>query len=328
MRTHLGLVLALIGGVAIGALGAPAPAAAETVRIAHSTWVGYGPLYIARDKGFFKNHGVDVDLIVMEEPKDRFPAMLANKIDMIASTVDTGILYLKRPDDFQYIVAIDDSNGGDGVVAKKDVKSIADLRGKSVAFSEGSVSQFYLNVLLAKAGLKESDLKPVNMAAPEAGAAFVAGKVDAAVTWEPWLSRGKKTDFGHLVVDSSTTPGLITDVIITTKEFATKHPKEAKAVVDAWNEAVAYARANPQDANVIMAKGVGGWLKDPKVFGETLEGIKFYGADDNKKFFGTKDKPGPLKQTLQEAIDVWSSHGKLQVKVKPDDVINYTFVNG
>jgi NitT/TauT family transport system substrate-binding protein len=328
MKTQLGFALALISGVAVGALMAPAPAAAEAVKIAHSTWVGYGPLYIARDKGFFKNHGVDVELIVMEEPKDRFPAMLADKIDMIASTVDTAILYLKRPDQFQYIVAIDDSNGGDGIVAKKDIKTVADLKGKNVAFSEGSVSQFYLNVLLAKAGLKESDLQTVNMAAPEAGAAFVAGKVDAAVTWEPWLSRGKKTDFGQLLTDSSTTPGLITDVVITTKDYTVKHPKETKGVVDAWNEAVAFARSNPTEGNEIMAKGVGGWLKDPKVFAEVLEGIKFYGGDDNKKFFGTKDKPGALKATVQQAIDIWSSHGKLQVKVTPDDVLNYTFVNG
>jgi NitT/TauT family transport system substrate-binding protein len=328
MRKHLGFLLALIGGVAVAALASPGSAAAETVRIAHSTWVGYGPLYVARDKGFFKNHGIDVELIVMEDPKDRFPAMLADKIDMIASTVDTGILYLKKPDQFKYVVAIDDSDGGDGIVALKDVTSIGDLKGKSVAVSEGSVSEFYLNVLLGKAGLKESDLKTVNMAAPEAGAAFVAKKVDAAVTWEPWLSRGKQTDFGHLLVDSSTTPGLITDVVTATTDYVDKHPKETKAVVDAWNEAVAYVRAHPDESNEIMAKGVGGWLKDPKVFGETLSGIKFYGAEDNKTFFGTKEKPGPLKNTVQEAIDVWSSHGKLQVKVTPDDIIDYKFVNG
>jgi NitT/TauT family transport system substrate-binding protein len=328
MKKYFGLALGIAGGVALAALWSPHPAAAETIKIAHSTWVGYGPLYIAREKGFFKNHGVDVELIVIEEPKERFPAMLAGRIDMIASTVDTAILYLKKPDDFQYVVAIDDSNGGDGIIAKKDITSIADLKGKNVAFSEGSVSEFYLNVLLAKAGLKESDLKPVNMAAPEAGAAFVANKVDAAVTWEPWLSKGKATDFGHLLVDSSTTPGLITDVIITTKDFATKHAKETKGIVDAWNDAVAFARANPREGNEIMAKGVGGWLKDPKIFAETLEGIKFYGGDDNKKFFGTKDKPGLLTDTVKQAIDIWSSHGKIQVKVTPEDLINYSFVNG
>jgi len=212
-------------------------------------------------------------------------------------------------------------------VARKDIRSIADLKGKSVAFSEGSVSEFYLNVVLAKAGLEASDLTPVNMAAPEAGAAFVANKVDAAVTWEPWLSRGKQTEFGHLLVDSSTTPGLITDVVIATKDYVAKHGKETKAVVAAWNEAVAFQRAHPDEANAIMAKGVGGWLKDPKVFAATLTGIKFYGAEDNKAFYGTASKPGPLTATVQAAIDVWSSHGKLSVKVSPPDLINYTFVN-
>jgi NitT/TauT family transport system substrate-binding protein len=326
MKRQFGLVLGLIGAAALTAFAAPAPAAAETVRIAHSTWVGYGPFYVARDKGFFKKHGVDVDLIVMEEPKERFPAMLAGRIDMIASTVDTALLYLKKPDDFRYVVAIDDSDGGDGIVATKSIKTLADLKGKNVAFSEGSVSQFYLNVLLAKVGLKESDLTPVNMAAPEAGAAFVAGKVDAAVTWEPWLSRGEKTDFGHLLTDSSKTPGLITDIMITTKGFATKHAKAVQEVVDAWNDAVAYARSHPEDAHANMAEGDGGRLKDPKVFAETLKGIKFYGAADNKKFFGTKAKPGPLTNTVEQAIKVWASHGKLQVKVKPTDLIDYRFV--
>jgi NitT/TauT family transport system substrate-binding protein len=284
-------VLALAAGIAVAIAIMPGQSRAETVKLAHSTWVGYGPLYIAQEKGFFKKHGVDVELVIMEEPKDRFPAMLAGKIDMIASTVDTAILYLRKPDEFQYVVAIDDSNGGDGIVAKKDIKSLSDLKGKSVAFSEGSVSEFYLNVLLAKAGLKAGDLTPVNMAAPEAGAAFVANKVDAAVTWEPWLSRGKQTEFGHLLVDSSTSPGLITDVVIATKDYVAKHGAETKAVVAAWNEAVAFQRAHADEANAIMAKGVGGWLKDPKVFAETLTGIKFYGAEDNKAFYAPPPSP-------------------------------------
>jgi NitT/TauT family transport system substrate-binding protein len=319
---------ALLVGVALLQVLDSVPARSDTVRIAHSTWVGYGPLYIAREKGIFKKNGVDVDLIVMEDPKERFPTLMADKIQMIASTVDTALLYLKKPNDFQYVVAIDDSNGGDGIVAIKDIKTIADLKGRKVAVNEGSVSEFYLNVLLAKAGLKEADLNTVNMTAGDAGGAFVAKRVDAAVTWEPWLSKGKATDFGHLLVDSSTTPGLITDVIIVKTSWANTHQKDIAGIVRSWNEAVAYYRSNPDEAIAIMAKGVGGWLKDPKEFKATLPGIKFYGADDNKAFFGTKAKPGPLATTVKAAIDVWSSHGKLQVKVTPADLINYSYVGG
>ncbi len=328
MRKAVWQLAVLLFGVALAPIMDTSTAQADTVKIAHSTWVGYGPLYIARDKGMFKQNGVDVDLIVMEDPKERFPTLMADKIQMIASTVDTALLYLKKPNDLQYVVAIDDSNGGDGIVAIKDIKTIADLKGKKVAVNEGSVSEFYLNVLLAKAGLKESDLNTVNMTAGDAGGAFVAKRVEAAVTWEPWLSKGKATDFGHLLVDSSTTPGLITDVLIVKTDWANAHQKDVAAIVKSWNEAVAYYRANPDESISIMAKGVGGWLKDPKDFKETLPGIKFYGADDNKAFFGTKAKPGPLSTTVQDAIDVWSGHGKMQVKVTPADLINYSYVGG
>src|SRR3954464_1951347 len=161
-KSMLKLAVLLVGLALMPALPARV-AIADTVKVAHSTWVGYGPLYIARDKGIFKKNAVDVDLIVMEDPKERFPTLMADRIQMIASTVDTALLYLKKPTDFQYVVAIDDSNGGDGIVAVKDIASIKDLKGKKVAVNEGSVSQFYLNVLLAKNGLKETDLNTVNM---------------------------------------------------------------------------------------------------------------------------------------------------------------------
>jgi NitT/TauT family transport system substrate-binding protein len=326
MRRVASLFAMIAAGLFLSGAAAQ-PAGAETVSIAHSTWVGYGPLYIARDKGFFKENGVDVDLIVMEDPKQRFPALMADQIQMIASTVDTALLYMKTPDDFKYLVAIDDSKGGDGIVANKDVKDVADLKGKSVAVSEGSVSEFYLNVLLQRAGLKESDLNIVNMTASDAGTAFVSKQVDAAVTWEPWLSRGKATDHGHLLVDSSTTPGLITDAIIVKTSWLADHKKEAAAVVKSWNEAVAYYRAHPDESIDIMAKGVGGWLKDPKDFKDTLTGIKFYGEEDNKAFFGTPDKPGPLSQTVADAIKIWGSQGRLQVQTSPEKLIDYEFVN-
>jgi NitT/TauT family transport system substrate-binding protein len=328
MRKTAAWLAAFAAFATLGLLSGQAPAQADTVTIAHSTWVGYGPLYIARDKGFFKENGVDVDLVVMEDPKERFPTLMADRIQMIASTVDTALLYMKQPDDYKYIVAIDDSNGGDGIVANKDIKTIADLKGKQVAVNEGSVSEFYLNVLLQKAGLNESDLNVVNMTAADAGTAFVSKQVEAAVTWEPWLSRGKATDHGHLLVDSSTTPGLITDAIIVKTSWLKDHQKEAAAIVKSWNEAVAYYRAHPDESIAIMAKGVGGWLKDPKDFKETLPGIKFYGAEDNKVFFGTKDKPGPLYETVKDAIDIWSSKGKVQVTTSPEQLIDYSFVNG
>ncbi|MGH6874051.1 MAG: ABC transporter substrate-binding protein, partial [Aestuariivirgaceae bacterium] len=249
------------------------------------------------------------------------------QIDVSGATIDSILPHFDPEQPYACVMMTDESLGADGILATRDIKTIADLKGKNVAVNEGSVSDFYLNVLLQREGLKASDVNVVNMTASDAGAAFVSKQVDAAVTWEPWLSRGKTAEHGHLLVDSSTTPGLITDVIIVKKSWLADHTKETAAIVKSWNEAIAYYREHPDESIEIMAKGVGGWLKDPKEFKATLTGIKFYGAEDNKAFFGTKDKPGPLSQTVAEAIKIWSGHGRLQVETSPDKLIDYSFVN-
>jgi len=312
-------------GVMFGGLALAGVAAAEPLKIRYSVWVGYGPLFLAREKGFLKEEKVEVDLINMDDPKEGFFAMAAGRLDGVVSTIDTMLLYLKTGKEFQYVLALDDSAGGDAIVARKDIKSVKDLKGKKVAFSEGSVSQFFLNVLLRESGLSQKDVDAVNMKPGDAGAAFVAEKVDAAVTWEPWVTKSKNTPFGHVLVDSSKTPGLITDVLIFRRDVIEKRGKEIQGVVNAWNKAVAYWEKNPTEANEIMAKGLGDWLKDPKVFAETLSGVKFYNRAANVKFFGTAQKPGDLAKVAQNAIDIWGSFGKLQAKMTPKDLINYSF---
>ena len=316
------LVGALLGGLILAS-----GAAAEPLKIRYSIWVGYGPLFIAKEKGYFKEEKVDVDLVNIEDPKEGFFALAANRLDGVVSTVDTMVLYLKTGKEYQYVLALDDSAGGDGIVARKEIKSLKDLKGKKVAVNEGSVSQFFLNVLLREAGMSQKDIEVVNMKQGDAGAAFVAEKVDAAVTWEPWLTKSKNAPHGHILVDSSKTPGLITDVLIFPREVIAKRGKEIQGVANAWNKAVAYYEKNPKESLEIMAKGLGDWLKDPKVFAETLGGVKFYNKEGNVKFFGTPQKPGDIYKVVQNAVDIWGSFGKLQAKgVTAKDLVNHSFV--
>jgi NitT/TauT family transport system substrate-binding protein len=321
--TTVALVLAavLLAGTAL-----VTPAEAEPLKIRYSIWVGYGPLFIAKEKGFFKEEKVDVELVNIEDPKEGFVALAAGRLDGVVSTIDTMVLYLKKPNEYQYVLALDDSTGGDGIVARKEIQSIKDLKGKKVAVNEGSVSQFFLNVVLKDNGMTQKDVEVVNMKQGDAGAAFVAEKVDAAVTWEPWLSKGKAAPHGKILIDSKQTPGLITDVLIFPRTVIQKRTREIQGVVNAWNKAVAFWQKNPDEGNKIMAAGVGDWLKDPKVFAEVLTGVKFYDQADNKKFFGASAKPGDLAKVVQNALDIWGSFDKVQVKTTPKELINYSFI--
>ena len=313
-------------GLLFLSLSVVCPAAAEPLRIRCAVWVGYGPLFLAQQKGFFEAEKVEVQLVKMEDPKESFSAMGAGRVDGIVSTIDTMIPHLKTGREFQYVLALDDSAGGDGIVARKEIKSVRDLKGKRVAVQAGSASQFFLNVLLRDAGLSEKEVKVVNMTPGEAGAAFVAGRVDAAVTWEPWLSNGKKAPHGHMLVDSSQTPGLITDVLIFRRDVIEKRPREIQGVVDAWSKAVGYWQRNPAESNEIMARAVGDWLKDPKLFADVLTGVRFYDKRENARFFGTPRDPGALYRMIQNAMDIAAASGQLRGSVAAADLVNHAFV--
>lgn len=311
-----------LSAIALGTvLGLSAPASAnQELTIAHSTWVGYGPLYIARDKGFFEEEGLDVDLVVMEDVKTRMPALAAGRIDVAVTTIDTVLAFYSPEHPLSYLFALDDSRGGDGIVAGKDIKTIADLKGKSIAFTEGSVSQFFLSVLLKDAGMKLSDVNALNMSAGDAGAAFVAQKVDAAVTWEPWLTRGKDTDHGHVLVDSTKTPGLITDIMVTTNDMLEKNRPAMEGLYRAWSKAIAWQKDNVEEADEIMAKGVGGWLEDPAVFAETRAGIVFYDDAMNKAFMDPANEGGILG-TIKNAKALGEEGGLFTIDAEPASLI-------
>jgi NitT/TauT family transport system substrate-binding protein len=251
---HVGRLSCLSISVLLLSLSVSGVVAAEPLRIRYAVWVGCGPLFLAQQKGYFRAEKAEVQLIRMEDPKESFAAMAAGRLDGIVSTIDTMIPHLKTGREFQYVLALDDSAGGDGIVARKEIKSVRDLRGRRVAVQEGSVSQFFLNVLLRDAGLSEKDVQVVNMKPGDAGAAFAARRVDAAVTWEPWLSTGRTAPHGHMLVDSSQTPGLISDVLVFRRDVVERRPREIQGVVDAWNKAVAYWEKNPAESNEIMAR--------------------------------------------------------------------------
>ena len=326
MRIRSRLGAAALGLALVFGAGAPA-GAAEKLKLALSTWVGYGPLFVARDQGFFAKEGLEVDLVMMEDVKTRMPALAAGRVDAAVTTIDTvlGFSTAERP--LTYLFAIDDSRGGDGIVARREITSVAGLKGHTVAYTEGSVSQFFLSVLLKDAGLTLADIDSRNMTAGDAGAAFVAGRVDAAVTWEPWLSRGKATPHGAVLVDSASRPGLITDVMVTTVPTLEARRSALQALYRAWSAAVDWQKTHEAEADRIMARGVGGWLEDPAVFAETRAGIAFYDADMNRRFMDPANPDGILA-TITMAQSLGEAAGLFKAAAEPARMIATGVVAG
>lgn len=294
------------------------------ITLGFSTWVGYAPMYIAEEKGFFKKNGINVKLTRMESSSDRLSALAAKRVQGIGGTVDSHVVAAARGIPLVQVLLTDDSKGGDGIVAKNEFKSLADLKGKKIAVqTDGGASFFWFNYLLKKEGMKMEDFNIQSMSSGDAGAAFVAQKVDAAITWEPWLSSAKKTQFGHVLLSSEKTPGIITGSFAMHKDFVKEHPEAVKALDKSWFEAVEYYKNNQEDAIEIMAKAMGQTTDE---FKESLKGAGFYDEEQNKKFFGTKEAPGPLYDLTKMGAELWVEKKLIDKQPNIDDLLDYSFV--
>ncbi|MBV9469532.1 MAG: ABC transporter substrate-binding protein, partial [Abitibacteriaceae bacterium] len=115
-------------------------------RVAYNQWIGLVGVFIAKDKGYFKDAGLDVDFKQFSGPADGVPPLIAGQLDAALTTADTPILLGKRAGDnsLSNVYITDTSNGADGIVAQKGIASIKDLKGKTVAATKGQVNEFLL----------------------------------------------------------------------------------------------------------------------------------------------------------------------------------------
>lgn len=307
-------------------VGMAGTAQAGTLSIGHTTWVGYGTLYLARDLGYFKDAGLDLQLTTIEEASMYMAAQASGKLSGSASTIDEILKYRSKDFCFKAVAALDESHGGDGLLVQADIADIQGLKGKAVAVNEGSVSQFWLSYLLKNAGMSMADIVVQNMTADDAASAFIAGHVPAAVTWEPNLTMVRQKGVGKVLVDSSATPGVIVDVVALDCDVIDRQPEDVKALVAGLYKAVEYIQSNPQEAYAIMAKGVGGYLSDPKDLAEAAKGVKFYDQAMSEKLLGTPGQPGEIAEIIRLANETWSELQGRPYSVSYEDLVDTSFV--
>lgn len=304
-------VLTLIALLSLGTWGtgrtAPvsaAPAHQSTkFRIAFSTWTGYGPLVVGVKKGFFSKAGLDVSYTVVEAASARQAALRANQLDGAATTIDTFTRWAAQNTPIQVILGIDRSAGGDGIVAKKGITTVQQLRGKSVAVSKGTVSEFFFDYVLKQNGMTINDVQLKDMPdSGAAGSAFVAGRVDAAVTWEPWLTRAARTSFGHILVSSAKYPNIIVDALGLRGDFIRSHPAAVRSFVRAYYQAVNYTETHPAAANAIIGKYVG---ETPAQVAGDLTKVPLMTLAISKRYFGSAQSHGPVYKVARSSANFW-----------------------
>lgn len=318
----LGIVLAAVFGMSSFTVSA-AEKDLVPLTIAYSTWVGDGPFYIARDKGYFEENGLDVDLKIVDDESTFASLMGSGSVQALGHVIDREVINYSKGIDETVVLAYDQSSGGDGIVASEEIESPADLKGKTVALNKSSTSYFYFLTVLEEAGLKEEDVTIKDMDADSAGTSFVQGQVDAAVTWEPWLTNANQRDGGHPLCSSADYPNTIVDVVTMSDSFLKDNPDAASGFVKAWNEAVEwYNDGNQEEGNKIMADGLSIDLDD---FESQVKGVTWYAGDDLKDFFDNSSDNN-IYSVADRAIGFWTERELIDEKFDSSDFITADYI--
>ncbi|BCB25276.1 sulfonate ABC transporter substrate-binding protein [Sulfurimicrobium lacus] len=265
------------------ALLTAAPAAHATVKVGLSDWPGWVAWYVAEQKGFFKKYGADVKLVWFANYTDSISALSAGQIDANSQTWSDTMAPLAKGIALKTIMVNDNSAGNDALMVSPKIKSMADLKGKSVALEEFSVSHFLLTMALSKNGMSLKDVKVVNLSAGDAAAAFLAGRVDAAVVWNPWVNKIQTSGKGKPLFTSKEVPGMIPDLLVAQEKSVKANRKDYLGMIKAWYDTEKFIRENPDEATRIMAKVVSMPPAEYKIF---LPGTKFFDQKGNLQAFG------------------------------------------
>ena len=277
----LAVVAILVSG------GTPAAWAAEkvTVGVGGTALMVYLPTMLAKNKGFFAEEGLDVEILdIKGGGSQAASALIGGSVDFSANAIDHAIKAKVQKKDLVAVHSHVRLAMMALVVADKhkgEIKSIADLKGRPVGVtSPGSQTHMILGYLLAKHGVKPEDVKIIGAGGNTMPLALEKDSVHAGMMLDPFFTAFLKQGKGHTLVDMFTIKGTQAamggDVqgttLLTRPDVIAKRPAVVQKMVNALVKANKLIAASSGDAMAaLLPKELAG---DPKLYAESFEHAK------------------------------------------------------
>ena len=272
---------------------------ADPLKIGYSDWPGFTILEVAKQKGWFKEAGVDVELAWFDYLPS-LDAFSAGKIDAVTAEATDALVNGGNGAKSKIIALLDYSDGSDMIIGKPGIKSIKDLKGQKVAIEATLVEHLLLLKALEANGMKQSDVEIVNTPTNETPQTLASGKVAAIGAWYPVSGQALKQVAGSTkLFTSSDAKGLIYDVLAVNPTSFAKRKDDWTKVVKVFYKTVDYLLdpATKDDAVKIMAAKVGA---DVAEYATNVPGTHFLTLAEAKKAF----KKGPGLGSIYGSMEV------------------------
>ena len=302
-----------------------------TLRIGVDNWVGYVPLCSKELRT--RMHGAGVRVQCIDDSADyaaRMKRLRQGELEFAVTTVDAFLLHGgKEKFPGSIIMVIDESSGGDALVARKErLASLDDLKTKTdykIAFTAGSPSEHLLKSVAVHFDVpplrnRQGSWRVAVKDSAEALKQLRERKVDAAVLWEPDVSRALSEPGMHRVLGTENTRRVIVDVLTVNRDYSRANPDAVKLLLSHYFRVLKHFRDNP-DALTAEVKGATR-MNDQQV-AAMLKGVRWLTlADNGREWFGvgTGGRAGTeaMIETLEATAQILVDSGDFRENPMPE----------
>ena len=301
-----------------------APLVDNTIVFALNVWAGWAPIILANNgfepgKVWTAPNGrtFKVKLTLIDDPVSMRDAYAAGKAHIGWATVDMLPLFLEQlkrdsrtmPRVYQQI---DYSFGGDGIVCRDAIKTVSDIKGKTIVLAQNSPSHYFALNAMISGGLQPGDIEWKYTAdAFQAAAAFNADKkIACAVSWSPDIYNLAKAAGNKMLVNTQTANKLIADTWFMRADVAKDHPYLAeglmRGIFDAMEQLT--TQAGKTAAAKLMATGYSLPEADALAM---LGDAHNTNVVENREFFLNANNPANFQRTFETAYFLYRKVGAL-----------------
>jgi NitT/TauT family transport system substrate-binding protein len=283
------------------------PPAPVPLRLGMDLWAGYFPAVIAEQRGLMAAEGVALDVVPAADTNALIAEFAAGRYDLIGVSLGDAITLSRSRPDVVVLLVADESAGGDQLLrAPQSAAGTTPTRGGPMRFGTnlGGFGELFIRAWHDREGIRPEQVVWTDVDASDVPAALADGRIDYGHTWQPYAGQAAAAG-ATPVFTSADTPGLILDVVLTTRSALQREPEALRGFVLAWFAAEQQWRDDPAAGHAIAAGALG-----LDVAAVSLDGIRLYSLADNRHAM-TGGADAPLASLIDRYADFFVRNGSL-----------------
>ncbi|MEH1866258.1 MAG: ABC transporter substrate-binding protein [Nostoc sp.] len=295
--------------------------ALKPLRVGITNWVGFDIALYAQPSGILKHRGLEVEFVRFDNQQDSSRAVMRGGLD--AAFVSFWDVMQVDPGNGKPVVLMTTniSAGADGIVAKPEIKSVEDLRGKQVGAKLGTVNHLILLEALKAHQIKPSEVQIRDYSNDVAAQKISTGAIDATVLWEPMLGETAKNIKGNVIYTTKQVDSLVIDILMSSDRIVKTKKAELEQFMLAWFDVMHAVETQPTKVFNTVGKKLG---QSGKSFASDYAGLKKGDIILNQRMFAVDGRLNSAKAEIVQLLQADPRHGRV---IRQDVEINAALVN-